>query len=83
MSMYLRFMTFPIINDFTAKAANRATEIPSERLIQHQQTMHFVHLRTRLLERLGAQLTVHDSASACSRKPATDFHAAFRLPLLF
>lgn len=81
MLMYLRFITFQTTTDFNAKFANGVNGTPSERLMQHQQTVHFANLRTRLLERLGARLVMHGAASACGCKSATDFHAAFCQPL--
>lgn len=44
--MYLRFITFETVTDFKRQPANGTTGSPSEQLMKHQQTMHFVHLRT-------------------------------------
>lgn len=46
MFMYLRFITFETITDFKRQPANGTTGSPSEQLMKHQQTMHFVHLHT-------------------------------------
>lgn len=46
MFMYLRFITFETMTDFKRQQANGTTGSPSEQLMKHQQTMHFVHLRT-------------------------------------
>lgn len=67
MFMYLRFITFEKITDFKHQPANGTAGSPSEQLMKHQQTMHFVHLRTLVfILRTGrTRLGMHNGTSAC------------------